>query len=135
MVVVANKLREQHSPSYIIEQLYDQARINNSNCVIESIRTRGEVEMLRSKDNFYLLAVDADPKVRYERIHERSSETDQITYEEFISNEMREFSSSDPNKQNLSKCIELADYKLDNNHTVERLYTDLKKILKEINIL
>jgi dephospho-CoA kinase len=122
MVSVANELRETHTPSYIIDCLYEQARKAGKNAVIESIRSVGEVESMRKKDNFYLLAIDADPKIRYERIVKRNSETDRISFEEFLQNEQREMTSSDPNKQNLSQCIALADKQLCNNGTVEELY-------------
>ena len=47
MVIVANDLRSIHSPSYIAEQLYTQAKISGKDTVIESIRAVGEVEGLR----------------------------------------------------------------------------------------
>ena len=75
MTLVGNDLRAQHSPSWIIEQLYQQAQASGKNCIIESIRTPGEVDALRSKPNFYLFAVDADPRVRYDRAVLRGSET------------------------------------------------------------
>ena len=132
MVLIANELRAKYSPAYIIEQLYNQAATCGENCVIESIRTLGEIELLRTKSNFSLLAVDADPIIRYERIHQRQSETDNISFEEFLSNEKREMISSDPNKQNLSVCIENADYQLMNNGDLNGMYLQLKKILEEI---
>jgi dephospho-CoA kinase len=76
MVTVANSLRAAHSPSYIIDQLYEQAIVSGKNCIIESIRTPGEIESLKRKGNFMLFAVDADPALRYERIVIRNSETD-----------------------------------------------------------
>lgn len=65
MVQVANDLRANNSPSYIIDQLYEQALVTGKNCIIESIRTPGEVESLREKGNFLLFAVDADPMLHY----------------------------------------------------------------------
>ena len=100
---VANDLRANNSPSYIAEQLYDQAYNNGKDAVIESIRTPGEIAALRSKGNFHLFAVDADRKVRYERITERKSETDSVSYETFVANEEREMNNADPNKQNLGE--------------------------------
>ena len=67
MVIVANDLRAKFSPSYIVEQLYDQAKTSGKNTIIESIRAVGEAEVLKSKGNFYLFAIDADSKIRYER--------------------------------------------------------------------
>ena len=42
--------------------------------------------------------------------------------------------SDDPNKQNLKKCIELADFKIENNGTIEELNSKLEEILKVIQI-
>ena len=133
MVVVANDLRATHSPSYITDKLYEQAVKTGKNAVIESIRTPGEVDSLREKSNFYLFAVDANPKIRYERIKKRKSETDNIDYNTFIENETREMTSDDPNKQNLKKCLKMADYLLYNNDTIEKLNKQVEEILDLIN--
>jgi dephospho-CoA kinase len=132
MVSLANELREKNSPSYIIDCLFEQAKLSEKNAVIESIRSVGEVESLRKKENFYLLAIDADPKIRYERITQRNSETDHVTFEEFSQNEQREMNSTDPNKQNLSKCIAMADYIFCNDLSINELHNKLEEILLKI---
>jgi dephospho-CoA kinase len=132
MVLVANDLRARHNPAYIVEQLYNQAIIDKENCIIESLRTPGEVELLKSKEHFYLFAVDADSKTRYQRIRQRNNETDQVSYEEFIQNEQREFTSNDPNKQNLSKCISMADCVFLNNGSLKELFNQVERKYKEI---
>jgi dephospho-CoA kinase len=134
MVAVANELREKNSPSFVADELLKRALESGENCVIESLRTVGEIESLREKGNFSLLAVDADPKIRYQRILGRSSATDNIGFEKFLSDEEREMTSDDPNKQNLKKCIELADFKIENNGTIEELNSKLEEILKVIQI-
>ena len=133
MVSVANELRAENSPSHITDCLFEQAKQSGKDAVIESIRTPGEVDSLRRKGNFCLLAVDADPTVRYERIVQRNSETDHISFEEFLSNEQREMTSSDPNKQNLSKCIAIADCLLTNNTTINELYKQLEEKINNID--
>ena len=133
MVGLANELRAANTPSYIIEELYNLAAKEGKNCVIESIRTIGEVDALRNKDHFYFLAIDANPKVRYERIIERKSETDFISFDEFLANEMREMSSEDANKQNITACIQMADYTLLNNDSFVELREKLDMILADIN--
>ena len=132
MTLVGNDLRAQHSPSWIIEQLYLQAQASGKNCIIESIRTPGEVDALRSKPNFYLFAVDADPRVRYDRAVLRGSETDHIDYNTFLANEQREMDNADPNKQNLKYCIQQADYCFDNNGTINDLNQQVEQVLGKI---
>lgn len=133
MVIVANKLRAENSPSYIIDQLYKQAITSGVNCVIESIRTPGEVNSLREKGDFFLFAVDADPKERYNRIFRRKSETDNISYETFIDNEEREMHSTDPNHQNIKACMNAADFIFKNDGSVEQLVEEVEKALGVIN--
>ena len=133
MTAVANQLRSQHHPAYIVEQLYHEALAAGQNAVIESIRTPGEVEFLRKQGNFYLFAVDADPKVRYQRIRQRGSATDHIDFETFQANEAREMTTTDPNKQNLAQCIRMADFRFDNNGDVASLYAGVDKVLKQIS--
>ena len=57
MLFVANELRKKHSPSYIAEKLFERASQSGKDCVIESLRTVGEVNSLKKKENFYLFAV------------------------------------------------------------------------------
>ena len=132
MTAVGNDLRAKHTPSWIVEQLYEQANASGCNCIIESVRTPGEVEALRGKPNFYLFAVDADPRVRYDRAVLRGSETDHVSYETFIANEKREMSNDDPNKQNLSVCISLADFRFDNGGSIQDLQLQVEKVLQQI---
>jgi len=132
MVLVANELRALHSPAYIVEQLYKEALVSGKNCIIESIRTPGEAELLKQKGGFFLFAVDAQPALRYHRIILRASETDFISYEIFLENEKREMNSDDPNKQNLKKCIEMADYFFENNGNINELHSKIALVLKKI---
>jgi len=129
MVITANDLRAKHNPAFIIQELYEEASKQNKNAVIESIRTPGEIDFLKQQGNFLLLAVDADPHIRFDRISQRKSSTDHIDFETFIDNEQREMTATDPNKQNLKKCIEQADIVLINNGNIEELYNQLKKKL------
>ena len=141
MVIVANDLRAKFKPSYIIEQLYEAAKINNKNCIIESIRNKAEADFLKQTsinyqlstiNYFYLFAVDAKPEVRYQRIVIRQSETDRISYEEFLMNEQREMTSTDPNSQNIAQCIRMADYTFTNDGSIPELIQQLDIVINEI---
>lgn len=133
MTLVANRLRAENSPSFITDELYKEALINGKNAIIESIRTPGEIEALRNKGKFYLFAVDAKPEIRYKRIVQRASETDKISFETFLANEAREMNSTDPNKQNLKKCIAMADFTFDNNGDFDRLHQQVEEVMTKIS--
>ncbi|MCE1201698.1 MAG: AAA family ATPase [Bacteroidia bacterium] len=134
MTSLANELRALHGPSYIVDELFREAAKSGGNAIIESIRTPGEIASLRDKGRFVLLAVDADPELRYKRVFQRGSETDNIDYQTFLSNEQREMHSLDPNHQNLMECIRQADYRLTNNGSTEDLFEQTDHILKDLKL-
>ena len=135
MSELANSLRAKNGPAALAEKLLEEAQKDGGRAVIESIRTPGEANMLRAKSKlFQLLAVDAPSKVRYERVVVRGSSTDKIPYEQFVKEEEVEMASTDPNKQNVSKCIEMADCMLVNESTVEALREQLNKYLTKLGI-
>ena len=133
MTLVANHLREENEPSYIIENLYKKAKESGKNSIIESVRNPLEIEFLRKNDDFLLIAVDADIKIRYERILKRKSVTDNVSFETFKQNEEREMQSKDRNAQNLRACIEMADIRIDNSGTIEELNKQIIELWKTIN--
>ena len=134
LVIVGNDLRLKHGSSYVADELYRRALVSGDNCIIESLRTVGEIESLKSKGSFILFAVDADPRIRFERILDRKAVTDNVSFDKFLEDEKREMESNDPNKQNLKKCIEMADFVIDNNGTLDELNLKIEEILKIIKI-
>src|SRR5690606_26699290 len=115
---LANELRQTYGPAYIAETLFQEAETAGGDAVIESLRSVGEIEALKKlSSKFTLLAVDADPTIRYERIVKRGSETDSISFEEFIEQELLESEGKDPWAQNLPACIDMADILITNNGT------------------
>jgi dephospho-CoA kinase len=132
MIEVANDLRAKHGPACVVEELYRQALACEGDSIIESIRSVGEVEAMKGKKDFYLLAVDANINLRYERILSRGNATDGVSFEQFVEQERREMGSTDPNKQNIAECIRLADYLVVNDDSVEDLNKKIEEILQII---
>ena len=128
LISIANELRKKHHPAYIVDQLGNRAINSRRDSIIESIRAVREVECLRRYE-FYLLAVDADPLLRFERVKRRNMNTDKVTYEQFLAIQEREMNSPDPNKQNLSECMRLADFALINDGSVEELRGQVNEIM------
>ena len=131
MISYANRLRKEHGPRYVFDSLWERASQKEGNVVIESIRTLAEAGAVKAQPGAVLLAVDADPEIRYKRITERKSALDNVSFEEFLAQEEREMHSDDPNKQNLRGCIERADVIIENNGTLEELHGQIDTILKE----
>ena len=107
---------------------------------MESIRSVGEVEMLRmgggagTQHKFVLLAIDADPALRYDRaVNIRKSETDiGLSFEQFLADEAREMSNADLHKQNLRGRIGMADARLLNNGSLDDLRDETDRVLREL---
>ena len=134
MFNLANELRAAYGPSYVVDQLFEEAGRSGKNSIIESIRTTGEIASLRKRGMFYLFAVDADPEIRYERIQLRKSVTDSVSFETFTENEQRESISSNPGVQNIQACIKEADFVILNNGTMQELYQKVDITLNRLRI-
>ncbi len=127
---VANELRKEHGPAYVVEQLLARAQTETENVVVESIRTVGEAELLKSKGAL-LWAVNADRKVRYERVLKRWSETDKVDFETFCIYEDREMQSQEPWDMNVFAVMKMADHVFANNGTQNDLFAQVEEALKK----
>jgi dephospho-CoA kinase len=127
---VANALRKEHGPSYLMERLFEMAK-DEPKAVLESVRTIGEAEFLKSK-GVLLFAVDADRKVRHERIVARGAENDNLTYEEFCDQEDQEMASPDPWDMNVFGVMQISDALIKNDGTVEDLHHQIDEALVNI---
>jgi dephospho-CoA kinase len=130
MRIIANELRTQHGSSFVAEGLYEQAIAANTNAVLESLRSPGEIEALRNKpERFYLLAVDADLKIRFKRITERKSSTDLVPFEKFMDDAQKEMNDPNPGGMRLAECIRIADGKIENNGSIEELHKAIDEFI------
>jgi dephospho-CoA kinase len=130
MVFVANDLRAQRGPGFFAESAVAYAQLQGGDVVVESIRSIGEAEYLKAH-GAELWTVDADIKKRFERISLRASETDKISFEKFVEDEQREFSNTDPTKQNLSGVMKMADVVLTNDGTETELFAQVEAALEK----
>jgi dephospho-CoA kinase len=129
---VANDLRATHEPAYVVKSLYEEAVQNNEErVVIESVRNIGEAEFLKEHGAF-LIAVDADQVLRYERVQARRSATDQVDFPTFVEHEEREMHPVGLHDMDLRGVMALADATIQNNGSYEELQKEMEKILTNI---
>lgn len=128
LINLANQLRSKYGSWAIVQLLYQQAKQQNENAIIESLRSVWEVQELKKNTDFILLAVDADPQTRYQRILQRKSTKDQVSRETFLQQEHSEMQNSDPNKQNIQACMDLADYHINNDGTLDELEAQIQTL-------
>lgn len=128
---VANDLRATHGPAYIIEQLFERAVERGEPALIESVRTIGEAEFLKSK-GAKILAVDADRKLRYERITARGLSTDHVDFDTWVAQEERELASTEPWDMNVIGVMRMADARIENDGTLEELHARTEAVLARL---
>lgn len=132
MRLVANELRRLHGDDVIVKLFLQQAKERGDvHIIIDSIRALAEVETLKANGGA-LLSVDADRKIRYKRIQERASSSDNVTFEEFVALEEREMNDPDPHGMQKAKVMAMADYTIENNTSTEDLYSQVEDFLKKV---
>lgn len=128
--VVGNEFRERFGSGFIVEHFLKEAQEKGvEQFVIESIRSTGEVAALKSAGGT-LLFVDADRKLRYERVISRKSGKDHIDFDTFVAQEEREwYGAEGAHDMNIRRVIEKADHTILNNGTLEELYAQIDAFL------
>ena len=129
---MANKLRQERGADFLVKEAIKKSPGENK--VISGIRQPNEAEFFTNTKGAYLIAVDAPIEIRFNRIVKRKREGDPVTLEELRTKENKEMSNSanNPNCQNISACMKIANYKIDNSGTFSELYEEIEKALDQI---
>lgn len=131
--LTANELRAQHGNDFLVtvalKKMQDDGVVK---AAVESIRTTAEADTLRAHGGV-LLAVDADPHLRYERVQGRRSVSDQVTFEEFCAHEELEKNDPDPHGLQKAKVMAMADHTIMNNGSLAELHAKVDTLLNNIN--
>jgi len=124
LIQKGNELRRQFGPDILARLVMDKVR---SKAVIDSIRNMKEVEYLRGRGGFVLVAVDAPPAVRFERVKARGRDESVGTFEQFIRKEAEE-KGNDAEAQQLDKVMAMADISIVNDGSLEELHRKLEEL-------
>ncbi len=130
LIAVGRELREAEGPAVLAERM--KAMLRTGRAALVSVRSPAEVSSLREIPGFTLLAVEAPIEVRYRREVARRREKGGGTLEEFQALEALE-DSTNPNAQQLSAAIALADRILRNDGTRDELEARLVAFLGGID--
>ena len=134
LIDIGNELREKGGPGVLADKLMPKLNSEN-NHIVDSIRNPLEVISLRKETllrRFFLISVDANSKLRYDRLCSRGRIGDTDSWEKFIEQEKKEENNDDPNKQQLSRTMEMADYSIDNSGTLEELEAQVNRIISSL---
>lgn len=125
----ANKLRSSKGPG-VLAELVSKKIEHDGNYAIDSIRHPAEVHALQNLSNFYLLAIEADSKIRFDRMKSRHRESDPETYEEFLEQEILEAAGKRETDQQLNKTIDMCDARIENSETLEVLHEKVREVVR-----
>ena len=127
---VANDLRRERGASYIVEQLCTMAK-DDTNAVIESLRAVGEVEYLKAQ-RIFLIGVDAEQRIRYERVARQDDELAHMSFEDFQAMEEHERSATEEWDMNVFEVVKRADVCIINNGLLEEVHAAVDQALVQI---
>jgi dephospho-CoA kinase len=100
---------------------------------ISGIRSLDDVKILKQifGDSFILIRVNVtDPKLRFKRMTARNETRDPHTYAQFLSQEENEYKLF-----NIQEAEKLADYTINNDSSLEELYSQIDHMVEENRIL
>lgn len=132
---LGNKVRQEEGGGAWTKYLINKME-PGKNYIVDGIRNPGEVyELKKAKEigNFYLIAIDAPQKIRFQRLIERARPSDPKTWEGFLDIDKRDFGENEPEYgQQVGKSMELADYRLNNESGQENFIKEIQKIYENI---
>lgn len=106
----------------------DVANDENSLIIIDGIRRLPDIKYLRQLPEFKLVSLEADQKIRWQRMTMRGENPDDIqkTFDQFQLDEQAEA------EQQITEVAKTADYKINNNLPVDDLHKNLEMILEKL---
>jgi len=107
----------------------DASKLEADVVVIDGVRRFTDIEHLTKLPNFFLIKIDADPQIRYERMKNRNENAgdNQKTFEEFINDHNAEADSQIP------EVMKSAKYSIDNSDSFENLYKQIDEIVSKLS--
>lgn len=132
LVSFANNMRRAAGSGYWAKKILLDY-YGNSDLVLTSIRNPAEVREIKLRRGI-IVEVYAGAKKRFARASKRGQYAGDfgMSLGDFKEAEQRELKSSDPAKQQLSACISLADYRINNNGSVKDLGKKIGALLEKI---
>lgn len=96
--------------------------------IIDGVRRLDDIVSLKDLPGFHLISVDASPEIRYERMKLRNENDGDAnkSFTDFEQDGQREAELQIP------EVMATANFHLDNNGNLDNLYSQIDKIIKEI---
>jgi dephospho-CoA kinase len=132
---LADALRAKHGVGAVMKLMLEKANLDSSkHYIFDSLRNAGEADFLRQNvKNFLLIGVDAPREVRFKRILSRNKPSDPKIWEDFVKVDERDnFDSTNPFGQQTGKLIEMSDFVVINDLSLDKAMAEVEKIWDNI---
>lgn len=129
---LGDEWRKEFGPAALMKKLLEKTE-SGKNYIFDSLRNAGEADFLKENvPGFVLVGVDADQKIRFERVLKRNKASDPKIWEEFLKVDNRDFfDESNLMGQQVRKVMEKADFII-NNTDLEKSFEKVKEIWEKI---
>lgn len=107
-------------------------KIKTDKSVVDGIRNVDEIKELRKQKKVYIIGVAAPQRLRFKRLKKRNREGDPKTFSEFKRLDNLE-NRGKTKGQEISKCLKMANFIINNNGSLEKLDNEIEKILQTIS--
>lgn len=129
IIDLSTMLRERYGQDLFSKVITsDASRLDADVVVVDGVRRLDDIEHLSTLPHFHLIKVDADPKVRYERLKIRNENIgdSEKSFAEFMEDHERETEATIP------EVMERAEYSLNNDGDLEDLYRQIDSLISKI---
>jgi len=127
-------INESPNKSILAQKALDNMKKTGDNdVVIEGLRDVQTIADLRNAAvKFILIGVDAPLELRYDRCRKRNRKSDPQSFEEF--GNLDDSENYDLNiGQRIYECMDMADYTIINDSTLEDFYKRIDEVLSKLN--
>lgn len=131
MIRLSVSLRNEFGEDLLSHAIAAEALQSGESLVlVDGIRRPGDLTAFRPLPNFRLIAVNADPKLRFERIKRRGEKAGEMdmSWESFLNEEKA------PTEVTIPEAMTFANYVVMNDGSLEELHAKVDEIMKEIGI-
>ncbi len=127
-VYISEKLRIDH---YSLRETKKEIIIQSEerSAVVDAVEDPTAIAYFKEEANMVLIALVAEPQIRYKRWTDRRGFVEALTYESFLQKEATNTAAS----EQVQSCISMADYVIPNNGTRDELYEALDELLAKVD--
>ncbi len=131
---IGNRLRQKGGPGILGKEVAAIIRRSSvSHWVIDGIRNPAEVAELKKLNRFLLFGIETEIPIILQRLQHRDRNTDRISTQELLSGLEREWGDGEPAEgQQVGACMQLHDFLVQNNSSLEELEKKVEEILNTI---